>query len=108
MLNSKVNLHSQTDVSLSKYQLWNIEGDRRGDVISCINGSLWVTQEGDLKDYVLDAGQNFWVTRSGTVVVQALQNAQFNYNLNELVSHLESNSQPVTRPMHYHIKRPIR
>jgi hypothetical protein len=108
MINTKVNLHTQTDISLAKARVWNIEGDRRGDVISCRSGSLWVTQEGDLKDYVLDAGQNFWVTRSGTVVVQALQNAQFEYNLNELITHIEINSQPASQPIHYHIKRPIR
>lgn len=108
MLNTKVNLHTQTDISLAKYQIWNLEGDRRGDLISCISGSLWITQEGDLKDYVLDGGQNFWVTRPGTVVVQALQNTQFKYNLNELETHIESNSQPVPQSLTYHIKRPIR
>jgi hypothetical protein len=108
MLNTKVYLHCLTDISLAKYQLWNLEGDRRGDVISCLNGTLWITQEGDLKDYVVEAGQNFWVTRSGTLVVQALENAQFKYNLNELESHIESNSQPVAQSSRYYIRRPIR
>jgi hypothetical protein len=108
MLNTKVNLHTPTDISLAKYQLWNLAGDRRGDRISCISGSLWVTQEGDLKDYVLGSGENFWVARPGTVVVQALQNSQFKYNLNELDSHIEKNSQPVDPSLQIHIKRPIR
>jgi hypothetical protein len=108
MLNTKINLHTPTDISLAKYQLWNLEGDRRGDRISCLNGSLWVTQEGDLKDYLLDSGQNFWVTRPGTVVVQALRNSQFKYNLNELDSHIENNAQLIDPTLRYHIKRPIR
>ena len=54
MLNTKENLHTLTEITLAKHKLWSIEGDRRGDVISCLNGTLWITQEGDLKDYILD------------------------------------------------------
>ena len=95
MLNTKVNLHTLTDITLAKHKLWNIEGDRRGDVISCLNGTLWVTQAGDMKDYILEPGQDFWVTKAGNVVVQALQNAQFKYSLNELQNHIEINHQPI-------------
>ena len=95
MLHTKENLHRLTGVTLPKYQTWSIDGDRRGDVISCTSGILWVTQEGDLKDYVIEAGKDFWVTRPGTVVVQALDNAQFKYSLNELHSYIEVNPQPI-------------
>ncbi|MFZ2096366.1 MAG: DUF2917 domain-containing protein [Anaerolineales bacterium] len=108
MLHTKVNLTTITDISLDKHKLWNLEGDRRGDVISCLSGNLWITQEGDLKDYVLEAGQNFWVTRQGTVVVQALEKAQFKYNLNEFASHIEINPQPIQQFPQYHISRPVR
>lgn len=97
MLNTKINLHAISDISLAKYKLWSIEGDRRGDVIRCLNGTLWITQEGDLKDYIVEAGRDFWVTRPGTVVVQALQDSQFKYSLNELESHIEVNQQPTRR-----------
>jgi hypothetical protein len=106
MLNTKVNLHTITDISLAKYQLWNLDGDRRGDVISSLSGTLWITQEGDLKDYVLEAGQNFWVTRPGTVIVQALDKAQIKYSLNELESHFEINPQSIHRSPRDHIDRP--
>jgi hypothetical protein len=89
MLNTKQNLHTYTDVTLPKFKTWSIEGNRRGDMISCLSGSLWVTQEGDLKDYVIEAGKNFWVTKPGTVVVQALANSQFKYSLIELQDHVE-------------------
>jgi len=95
MLHTKENLHTITDITLAKYKLWTIEGDRRGDVISCLNGTLWITQEGDLKDYVLETGRDFWVTKPGTVVVQALDNSQLKYSLNELQSHVEINPQPI-------------
>ncbi len=94
MLNIKENIHLLTDITLAKYQLWSAEGDRRGDVIYCLSGLLWITQEGDLKDYVLEAGKDFWVTKPGTVIVQALNDSKFKYSLNELQSHVEINTQP--------------
>jgi hypothetical protein len=94
MLNTKINHKFNTDITLDKYGLWNIEGNRSGDVISCLRGSLWVTQEGDLSDYVLEPGQDFWVTRAGTVIVQALENSKFKFSLNEMDSHIEAIQQP--------------
>jgi len=95
MLNTKVNVNFNTDITLDKYRLWYMEGDRRGDLISCVFGRLWITQEGDLKDYVLEPGQDFWVTRSGSVIVQALEYSKFKFSLNEIQNHVESNYQPV-------------
>ena len=94
MINTKATIKFNTDVTLNKHRIWNIDGDRRGDVIRCLFGALWVTQDGDMKDYVLEAGQEFWVTRSGTVIVQALQDGKFQYSLNELQHHVEINQQP--------------
>lgn len=95
MLNIKQNVHTLTEISLEKYKTWTIEGNRRGEVISCKSGILWITQEGDLKDYIIEAGRSFWVTRPGTVVVQALDNSKFNYSLNEMQEHIEINQQPI-------------
>ncbi len=97
MLNTKENLHTMTDISLAKYKTWSIEGDRRGDVITCLNGTLWITQEGDFKDYVLETGRSFWVTRPGTVVLQALDQSRFKYSLNELHKHAQANRQPLSQ-----------
>jgi hypothetical protein len=95
MLNTKVNTYTLTDITLPKYKIWTIEGNRRGDVISCLNGTLWVTQEGDLKDYIVESGRSFWVTRPGPVVVQALDNSKFKYSLNEMQNHIEDSKQSV-------------
>ena len=95
MLNTKVNTNSLLDITLPKYRIWTIEGNRRGDVISCLHGTLWVTQEGDMRDYIVESGRSFWVTRPGTVVVQALDNSKFKYSLNELKDHIEENKQPI-------------
>jgi hypothetical protein len=100
MLNTKINQKFNTDITLDKYGLWHIDGDRRGDVISCLSGSLWITQEGDLRDYVLEPGQEFWVTRAGTVIVQSLDKSKFKFSLNELESHVEAHQQPVHLTLH--------
>ena len=93
MLNTKEKLHTLTEITVAKHKMWSIEGDRRGDVISCLHGILWITQEGDLKDYVVEAGRYFWVTKPGTVLVQALDDSQFRYSLNEMQNHFEINRQ---------------
>lgn len=100
MLNTKAKLNYKTDITIDKYCLWEIEGDRRGDVIRCLSGSLWVTQEGDLRDYILVPGQDFWVTRTGTVIVQALEKSKFLFSLNEIQNHIEPNQQPIHVNLH--------
>jgi hypothetical protein len=105
MLNTKQNVHTLTDITLAKYKTWSIEGNRRGDVISCNSGTLWVTQEGDFKDYIIEAGRNFWVTRPGTVVVQALDKSTFKYSLNEMQNHIEVNRQPIHQSSSSHVNQ---
>ena len=108
MLNTKENIRALSEITLAKHKMWSIEGDRRGDVISCLSGILWITQQGDMKDYVIEAGRNFWVTKPGTVVVQALDDSQFKYSLNELQNHMEINRQPIHHSFHSRLGRLFR
>jgi len=108
MLHTKENLHTLTEISLAKFRTWTIEGDRRGDVISCVDGTLWITQESDLKDYVVESGKDFWVTKPGTVVVQALDNSHIKYSLNEIQNHMENNHQLFHRAPRTNFPRPVR
>ena len=41
--------------------------------IGCESGVLWVTQDNDVRDVVLTAGERFRSDRPGTVLVYALQ-----------------------------------
>ncbi len=66
-----------TEVELLAGGLWHMRGDQRWRVIICVRGMVWVTQERDLQDYVLEAGQAFIVTQPGQVLVQALETACF-------------------------------
>ena len=97
MLNTKQNLHTLTEITLPKHKTWTIEGNRHGDVISCKSGTLWITQEGDQMDYIVEMGRNFWVTKPGTVIVQAMDDSKFKYSLNELQDHIEVNQQPISQ-----------
>lgn len=46
--------------------------DARGARITCLEGALWVTQEGSIKDEVLAPGQTLRVRHDGTTLITAL------------------------------------
>lgn len=48
-----------------------------GTAILCTCGILWVTQAGDLEDYMLQKGDVFVANRRGVVVIQALTKATY-------------------------------
>jgi hypothetical protein len=54
---------------------WRAQGDQRGRVIICRRGVVWITQERDVVDYVLQEGEIFIVTLRGLVLVRALEPA---------------------------------
>lgn len=55
----------------STVKLLNLGRKAAGHVLRCISGTLWVTQEGDARDHVLNAGEEFVIETPGVVVVQA-------------------------------------
>jgi hypothetical protein len=63
-------------IALRKGEVWPITSSLRGLAIECRQGILWVTQEGDPKDYILEPGQRFVVARRGSVVVEACSDAR--------------------------------
>lgn len=48
---------------------------RKGDVVVCLRGAVWLTQSGDLADYVLQNGERFRAAHDGKVVIQGLSAA---------------------------------
>ncbi len=62
-------------VNLDSGQSWGLKGKRRIQTLTCLQGSVWVTQEGDISDYVLHAGDAFVVTLPGLIFVRALEPA---------------------------------
>ena len=69
----------KTTVDLAAGQGWSVLGNRRQQVLYCLQGSVWVTQECDLQDYVLEVGDAFIISLPGRVVVHALQAARVGY-----------------------------
>ena len=67
-----VSAGNEVEVRLGPGEVFSLNGDRRGWKIACERGSLWITQFGDLDDYPLERGQEFLVSKIGTVVIQGL------------------------------------
>jgi hypothetical protein len=62
-------------VNLQKGALLCIKEDHDCSVIRCVSGTLWITQAGDLNDYLLVGGNEFETDRQGVTVVEALSPA---------------------------------
>lgn len=65
----------QVHLNLEVGALLEARGDQRWRAIVCRRGAVWITQERDGADYVLQAGEIFIVTLRGRVLVQALKPA---------------------------------
>ena len=66
-------------VDLNRGQGWGVKGKRRQQTLYCLQGSLWVTQECDIRDYLLEEGDAFLITLPGLVLVRALTPARIGY-----------------------------
>ena len=69
-----------TIVDLAAGQGWGLKGKRRQQTLFCLQGSMWITQEGDIRDYILEEGDAFLVTLPGLVLVRALTLARLGYS----------------------------
>ncbi len=50
--------------------------DSRGVRIDCLEGSLWITQDGDPRDVILPAGRSYRIDRTSRVLVFAATDAR--------------------------------
>jgi hypothetical protein len=57
---------------LRKHQLMRLD-DARGAAIVCLQGELWLTQDGDYRDIVLAPGDRFSLDHAGVTLVTALR-----------------------------------
>lgn len=70
-----VETSGQAARKLRRREVWRIGGDNRWRTITCHSGEIWITQQGDLHDYLLSAGDIFLVTLPGLVLVEAREEA---------------------------------
>ena len=80
---------------LAKGQLHRIH-DGQGLRVQCLSGCLWLTQESDPRDVVLEAGDAFTIDRAGNTYLSALADSRFVVLCNpERVSQTHRAGEPV-------------
>ena len=51
--------------------------DPIGRRVECLSGVIWVTQDGDLRDIILEPGEGFDFDRSEGVLISALKDSRY-------------------------------
>lgn len=64
-----------TELQLAGEELLGL-ADIRGARVRCVEGSVWLTLERDLRDIFLNAGESFVVDRDGLTLLHALAPAR--------------------------------
>lgn len=72
-MNNDLNLSTRL---LTKGSLLRID-DAVGTWVHCVSGSLWLTQEGDRRDIVLEPGAAARIERPGASILYALADARY-------------------------------
>ena len=63
---------NQDGLCLKRNQVVIVRGGI-GRSIVCDSGTVWVTQDGDVRDIILRAGESFTIDRNGPALVQAFE-----------------------------------
>ena len=66
---------SRADLLLGKHESIRLH-DAAGTRVRTLRGELWITQDGDPKDYFLPTGEELIVAVPGLVLIQALEPAE--------------------------------
>jgi hypothetical protein len=64
------------NIELARGKLLRAVGDNRWRAILCLDGVIWITQDGDLNDHVISAGEMFLISQAGDVLIQGLADAR--------------------------------
>lgn len=64
-------------VAVPQGTLWSQAVHSSELTLTCLDGWIWLTLEGDVRDYMLTAGRSVRLDRPGRVVVQALRPSRF-------------------------------
>ncbi len=63
-------------LDLLKGAMMSVELDRRERLVRCIEGRVWITSEGDPRDYVLNPGRTASFRGPGKMVVEAVEESR--------------------------------
>ncbi|HEV7576097.1 MAG TPA: DUF2917 domain-containing protein [Caldimonas sp.] len=61
---------------LGKGHVRHVRGDS-GRRVECLSGSIWLTQDGDHRDIVLEAGEAFDFDRRGDALLSAFADSRY-------------------------------
>ena len=61
---------------LGKGHIRHVRGDK-GRRVELLSGSLWITQDGDLRDVILAAGEAFDFDRRGDALLSAFADSRY-------------------------------
>lgn len=73
-MNNQINLSDIKKVTLETNQVFSLRNSKEVHVVS---GELWITHEGDVKDYFYQAGDKFTLPEGKHSVMQALGKSSF-------------------------------
>ena len=83
-------LEQKSIQTLNKNNVFGLKGSRAGQLINCLDGEIWITQQGDGFDWILSAGEKFHTRLPSKVVVEALKDSRIKVTLQKkagLVEH---------------------
>jgi hypothetical protein len=64
----------QSTIELAQGKLVSL-ADAEGSTVAVLWGKVWLTQDGDRRDYDLSAGDSFTINGDGLILVSALENS---------------------------------
>jgi len=72
-------MHTDLNLAATHLQRGELQRvpDAQGSLVLCLSGTLWLTQEGDAHDIVLDAGDEARIEHAGLSILSALRDASF-------------------------------
>lgn len=73
-----MNLMSRTpkiELLLQPRELLRLDNRQQPVAVTCKNGMVWVTCDGELNDHVLDAGRRYSPETKGSIVIEAIGEA---------------------------------
>lgn len=68
-------MESEKILRLRGQELIRMRGDHTGTVISCREGTLWLTQTNRPGDHLILAGEAFSIDRTGRILISALEDS---------------------------------
>ena len=63
----------QSTIQLAEGKLISLP-DAKGSTVAVLWGSIWLTQDGDSRDYEVNTGESFTIRGDGLVVISAFEN----------------------------------